>query len=358
MASERDRLYAEGFDNLGVMLQAAAQAEIDGPAAINPKLERGMFDGLAFQAAAGMTEFVPSEGGFVIPEQFAADLWMRAYDAGRLMSLCDRQPITRGNALKIPAVHEDSRANGSRFGGMSMTWLQEGEAATDVQGEMAVADIWRRARCLGLHMPRASCLPMRAALAAWFRRAFAMEAAFSIEDKVVSGDGTIGPLGVLNSKALITVDKASGQADATVVASNFENMMARLWGPSRPNSVWLTSNDVMAQAEGISRDNGDALVEYDGDGSPTILGRPVLQNEYTSTLGAAGDVMLIDPMQYLLAEIAPEFVSSIHVKFVTDEAAFRVRYRVDGQPAWDSALTPKNSTTTQSAFVALGARSA
>jgi hypothetical protein len=49
-------------------------------------------------------------------------------------------------------------------------------------------------------------------------------------------------------------------------------------------------------------------------------------------------------------------LSSIHVRFVNDESAFKLRYRVDGAPAWTTPITPNNSAVTQSAFVALGAR--
>jgi hypothetical protein len=50
--------------------------------------------------------------------------------------------------------------------------------------------------------------------------------------------------------------------------------------------------------------------------------------------------------------------SSIHVQFVTDQTVFRFVYRVDGQPKWDSALTPLNGTNTVSPFVALATRGA
>jgi len=60
--------------------------------------------------------------------------------------------------------------------------------------------------------------------------------------------------------------------------------------------------------------------------------------------------------QYLMWEKGGvETASSIHVAFTTDQTAFRFVYRCDGQAAYDSAITPYKGSTTQSAFVTLGA---
>jgi len=48
--------------------------------------------------------------------------------------------------------------------------------------------------------------------------------------------------------------------------------------------------------------------------------------------------------------------SSVHVKFIYDEMTFRTTYRVDGQPAWKSPITPFKSSNTLSPFVTLQAR--
>ena len=48
--------------------------------------------------------------------------------------------------------------------------------------------------------------------------------------------------------------------------------------------------------------------------------------------------------------------SSIHIAFTTDQTAFRFIYRVDGQPKWNSPLTPKNGGETVSPYVTLAAR--
>ena len=89
----------------------------------------------------------------------------------------------------------------------------------------------------------------------------------------------------------------------------------------------------------------------------TLLGRPIVPIEQCQTLGTVGDIILADLSQYVIADKGGlESASSIHVRFVYDESVFRFVYRVDGQPIWNSALTPFLSANTLSPFVALASR--
>ena len=51
-----------------------------------------------------------------------------------------------------------------------------------------------------------------------------------------------------------------------------------------------------------------------------------------------------------------ESAVSIHVKFVYDETAFRFVMRVDGQPIWNSDITPYKGAATVGPFIALETR--
>jgi HK97 family phage major capsid protein len=69
-----------------------------------------------------------------------------------------------------------------------------------------------------------------------------------------------------------------------------------------------------------------------------------------------GDLLLASPSQYaLITKGGVQAASSIHVRFVYDETAFRFVYRVDGQPVWASSVTANDGSSTISPFVALAA---
>lgn len=68
--------------------------------------------------------------------------------------------------------------------------------------------------------------------------------------------------------------------------------------------------------------------------------------ELLPALGNAGDLVLVDPSLYFLADRQQILLDvSPHFRFDTDETAFRCSARLDGQPVYDSALTPKNGET-------------
>jgi len=90
----------------------------------------------------------------------------------------------------------------------------------------------------------------------------------------------------------------------------------------------------------------------------TLLGRPIIEVEYASTLGTLGDVILASLSQYQgIQKGGVESASSIHFVFDHDETVFRFVYRFDGQPTWNSAVTPHSgSANTVSPFVVLAGR--
>jgi HK97 family phage major capsid protein len=141
-------------------------------------------------------------------------------------------------------------------------------------------------------------------------------------------------------------------------------MWARLYNRSRRNAVWYINQDLLPQLYQLSQavgTGGQVVFSPPGglSGSPyaTLMGRPIVEVEYTQTVGDQGDIILADMSQYQMIEKGGvQSASSIHVNFLYDETVYRFVYRVDGQPKWNSPLTPKNSALTQSPFIVLDAR--
>lgn len=334
----------EDFHSLGEFLVAVAGAAQNPHSAWDRRLE--------FAAAAtGLGEKVPAEGGFTVPHQFAADLWSATYNTGALMALCGRQPVTHADGISIPAFDERSRADGSRWGGVRVFWADEGIQGTPTKPTYRQINLIPN-KLLGISYATNELLGDAPALAAVLERGFRSEAAFVIEEGIVSGSGAGHPLGILNSGAAITVAAQGGQISGSVVGANITDMLKRLWVGSRKSAVWLVNGDVESQLPAM----GVPYVKYGDDGLARVLGKPVIPLEQCPALGSVGDIILCDPSQYLLAEQTPDFLSSIHVKFLSDEGVFRLRWRIDGQPAWLQPVTPLNSASTQSPFVTLAAR--
>lgn len=340
---------AEQFDTFVQFLAAVIGA--DGSERLDARLA----------AATGQNEAVGSAGGYLVPTEFAAQLWSKAYTQGRIMQRCDRQPITKGDRVTIPLIAERDRGDGeqptaSRFGGAQMYWLGEGDTDNDSAIDFETLTL-KLKKLLGLIYTTDELLQDLPALVAVLRRLFGLEASFAIESAIVSGDGVARPLGVLKSGCLITVGPEAGQASGSLQYQNLAKMVGRLWAPTSGSAMWLMNNEVFATLLQMRDGDGAPIVKADGDVF-RILTLPVEVCEYTSPIGQAGDIVLGDFSQYILAQKGEDadFLSSIHAKFANDETALKLRYRVDGAPGWAAPIKPKNSAVTVSPFVALGAR--
>lgn len=339
------QLLTESFDEFSAFLIAVACHDADGGDVRDARL-------VMEAVAVGQSEGFGNTGGFLLPEEFIERLWARVFATGSILARCDRLPSTRGKNITVPAIADGGIA---RFGGVRTFWTDE--AAPAAQTNMKLEQIKLSLRKLvSLIYTSDELLEDAPVLAATIERLFGLAATFKIEKEVINGTGAGLPLGVMNSPALITVDKDAGQAAGTVSVANLSNMVSRLWGPSHKRAIWLMSNDVLGSVMALEGEDGSTLIETGPDRERLLHQIPVELCEHTGVLGSAGDILLADFSQYLLAEREPNLLSSIHVRFITDESAFKFRYRVDGAPAWAEPITPENSTVTQSPFVTLGAR--
>lgn len=316
------------------------------------------------RAPIGAGETDPAGGGFAVPDALAEAVMARALETGAMLSRANWFHLRRAFAtgIRLPLPDETSRATGSRWGGVRSNWLGEGDTIT------ASAPKFRR---LQLDFKKLASL--------WYvsnelledsdlfgqvaEQAFSDELKFMAEDAMLHGTGAGQPLGIFNAPATIVVAKETGQAAATLLAQNVLNMWARLWNGSRRTSVWLVSQTIephLYRLGGIAGPGGTAMFHppagEDAAAFGLLMGRPVLSVEYCPVIGTPGDIVLADFSQFAMADRDAISAASMAVRFLTDEHAFRVTYRVDGAPMWSAPVTPFQGSTTTSPFVILAQR--
>lgn len=315
-------------------------------------------------AATGLNESVPSDGGFLVQPEFAQAIFERAYSTGEIMTRINKIPIGPGrNGLKTPGVDESSRADGSRWGGIRAYWEGEADQITGSKPKFSLIE-QNLKKLTALVYATDDLLEDATAMEAWLMQRVPLEINFKSEDAIINGTGAGQPLGVLKSGCLVSVAKEAGQAADTIVFENVSKMWSRCWAPSRKNAVWLINQDTETQLNGMSIavGTGGVPVYLPAGGlsaSPysSLFGRPVIPVEYCATVGDLGDIILADFSQYQAIDKGGiKTATSIHVRFDYNETAFRFVFRFDGQPAWKTALTPYKGSNTLSPFVSLAAR--
>lgn len=358
MSVGSNRAEKDNFLSLGEQLAAVyhANPKVDGYR--DPRLAMGPKN-----AATGLNETVPSDGGFLVQSDFSTTLLADVFETGLLASRCTEQPISPGaNGTTINGVDETSRAS-SRWGGIVSYWADEAAEKTASKPKFRQIEL-KLKKLIGLCYATDENLQDAAQLESIIRTGFASEFGFKLDDAIVRGNGAGQPLGILNAGSLVTVAKEAGQPADTIMAENIMNMRSRLFAASRANSVWLINQDIEPQLHSMSLAVGTGglpvFLPANGlNGSPydTLYGRPIIPIEQCSTLGDAGDIILADLSGYILATKGTmQSDMSIHVRFVYDESAFRFILRVDGEPQRSTPLTPYQGSATQSHFVTLAER--
>lgn len=345
------------FRSFGEQLIAIKNASIPGG-----KTDNRLFE--ITDAAAGMNETVPSEGGFMLQPDFTTELLQKSNETAVLAPLCYHVPVS-GNGLRAPVIDETSRATGSRLGGVQAYWVAEATEVTAKKPKLAMLELSLK-KLMGTSYASDELLEDAAALEAIISRGFSEEIGFLVDAAIVSGTGAGQPLGILNANCLVTVNKETGQLAATILAENVINMYSRMHRTGKTKAVWLVNSECWPQLFQLSMTFGASsypLFMPPGglSQSPygTLFGRPVIEIEQCEALGTLGDILFADFNQYILIDKSSGInaQTSIHVKFLTDETAFRFVYRIDGQPVWKSALTKYKGSATVSPFIALQTRS-
>jgi HK97 family phage major capsid protein len=306
------------------------------------------------------SSLIGAGGGDLIPEVLRA----------QMLKISLEKSIVRSRALVIPMdsltvpfpVVVDSSHVSTVFGGISGQWVPESGALPE--SDAAFGRILLHARKLAATavVPNELLQDSGVSLEAYINTAYPAAIAYFEDIAFLTGDGAGQPLGVLNSDALVVVDKEAGQVAGTILWENITKIFSRMLPTSYDNAVWVASIScwpelaTMALSVGTG---GSAIFLQNGAGSmpPTILGRPLIFTEKLPSVGTTGDIILADFSQYLVGDrMAMSMVASPHVKFQNDQTVFRAIQRVDGRPWLLSPQTPHGGGPTLSPFVTIATR--
>lgn len=314
-------------------------------------------------AALGANEGTGADGGFLIQTDFAGQILESAVRQSALLNRLDRYTCSSAaNAMRWLSVDETDVSK-SVFGGVQMYWASE--AGTVAASKPSFREMkMDLEKMMGFAYATDEMLTDAAFMTGFFGNAFTLAADRLLTEGVITGDGVGKPLGLLHSKALVTVDKETSQGAGTFTGANAIKMQARAMPRNRDRLVWLMHPDVEEQLPYLAIQSGEAakflwnpeggLGNFD---TQRVLNKPVLFEDSCSALGSKGDILLVDPYQYiLLTKGTAKQDWSIHVEFLTDQSCFRMVFRCNGAPKVSKPLTIKNSAKTRSPFVALADR--
>jgi HK97 family phage major capsid protein len=313
-----------------------------------------------------MSERVPSEGGFLVPETLRSQVLSLSLEEAVVRSRARTIPM---DSLRVPyPTIDDPSHTSSVYGGVIGYWTEE--AAALAASQPAFGRIVLEAKKLTgyTEIPNELLQDSIAALDQFFDEMFPSALAWFGDVAFIGGDGVGQPLGILNSGATCAV-RVPCHTLNTVTLTDIINMYVRMLPQSLNKAVWICSPDVIAQLLQLSLTVGSTPIapplwlnsmSIAGEPVYTLLGRPLIVSEKVPTCLSVnttqpGALTFVDFGYYLIGDRQMmQVATSDEYKFANDLTAFRVIERLDGRPWLRSALTPANgSTNTLSPIVKL-----
>ncbi len=297
-------------------------------------------------------------GGYTVPEVFLPDILTLVAEMSVVEKRATRIPMG-SQTVKIPAldVTQTPTAGDTAFlGGVFARWTEEGGAITETNPKFKQVEL--KAHEISGYTQASNTLLMDNAvgLETLLKTLFARALSHHKDYAFLQGNGVGKPLGILNSNALIGVDRSAGSAFGVEdVAQMFSKLLP---GWTTQSTVWVIHPTVVAKLltmVGTSLGGDLIFIERIQDKPRmVILGIPVEVSEKVPALNKKGDVMLLDCQHYLVGSTQKiEIAFSEHVAFLTNEGTWRFVERCDGQPWINQPVKLSDGNSTLSPFIAL-----
>lgn len=291
---------------------------------------------------------VGTEGGFVIPPRFDPTIRMLDIDGAIFRPRATVIPAGSppDQTLSFPALDQTD----DLYAGVDVEWISEGEEKPETSTSFKEVSLTPHEVAASMFVTD-KLLRNTGAIGPIVVRLMREAIKFKEEKAFLNGTGVGQPAGILGSDALIKVTRdTANQIKYTDVVSMYAK------AKSLGNGVFITSRTCLPQLMKMKDDAGSLIWQPNAvSGSPgTLLGIPVVLNDFHPTLGSTGDLMLVDLTYYLIKDGSGMSVGfSEHVRFRKNQTCIKIYFNVDGKSWLNSPITQRDGSTQISPFVAL-----
>lgn len=320
---------------------------------------------------ASMSERIPSEGGFLVPEVLRSEILMFALEQSVVRP---RARVVPMDSLRTPLPSIDDESHASNvYGGVAAYWTAEGATLSATAPKWGRVELEARKLTAYTTIPNELLQDSITPLDTWFNMFFPRAMAWFEDMAFISGGGVGEPQGYINSPAAISLTPTGGAN--TLQFADVAKMYTRMWPQSLNNAVWLCSPDTLqlliqiavAPTYGSSNTQGvpvappgwlsmtEQAIGYPGGGNGDgvtykLMGRPLVVSEKIPSSASgnttqAGALSFVDFDYYLLGDRqSMQIATSDEYLFTSDLVAYRVIERLDGRVWPQSAITPANGS--------------
>jgi len=319
-----------------------------------------------FKVYNAMSERVPAEGGFLLPEVLRSQMLQFALENSVIRQ---RAHVVTMDSLRVPfPMIDDTSHASSVYGGVQGFWAEEGAALTASAPSFGRQVLQAEKLTLYTTIPNELLADAGPTLQDWLNTSWPRALSWFEDLAFITGSGVGEPQGFLNAPAAI---KVSTTTDNVITWTDLIKAYIRFLPQSltSPGTVWLCSPDTREQLLLLAMTPQSVtsspqpvappawLTGFQAiDGLPsTLFGHPLLISEKmpSSLSGStAGALSLVDLQFYLIGDRQSVHIAvSDEYLFANDMQAWRMLERVAGRIWIQSAITPYNGGSSLSPVV-------
>jgi len=347
-----------GFKSLGEFLVKVRKAYL-GEGTPDSRLVLG-------KTAGHMEEATDSQGGALVPEQWAKEIYHAAIENSIVRSRVAKGAIfkPKGDSITVRRLIDADRSS-NIFGGITFKWTEERGNKFDAISKPAVGAVE-----LNVHKLVGSCFVSNelendhGKYGDFMKLAFGQAIRFIEDDAFINGTGGGMPLGILQAGCRTQVTRnAVGYVNWADISNMAKQLLPRSW----ESAVWLLNPDVISELFEATSPAANQATALDLS-NRTLWGIPFIPTEKCQAMGTEGDIILadFDHGHYLIADKEMRISASRHVNyehtllqttetygFITDETFWKIVLRTDGQPLLSADIAPKRGANDLGMFIVL-----
>lgn len=295
-----------------------------------------------------------THGGYLVPEEYSAQLLQIAQENDPLLSLVTRVPV-RSDHGSFPALDQFAAptagaGNTALAGQVSAALTKPGGTLTETNARFKAITYTINKVGGYTEVENELIEDSPIAVETLLRALFAVAVGAKMSHYILRGSGAGEPLGILNANAAIGI---APDTNNTFALDDASEMMSR-WkavGPNMGARRWLWHPGIWPDVVKFETTGGGAVFQANlSAGSPgNLFGIPYLVNEHLPQDDNSGCVVLADLSAYVLfVRNELSIAYSEHAAFTSDKGTWKFTQRCDGRPWVSNTITladPQGSFT-------------
>ena len=279
-----------------------------------------------------MQEGLGAAGGFLVETAYLAELFYKQWEASIVRSRARVLPMGVPS-LSLPTLDQTitpADQKSAYFGGVYYEWTEEGGTKPELELLFKLCTL--TVHELSGYLPVTNTLIEDSAISIDGLLGLILPASMKDAEDwwFLNGNGAGQPQGVISAPCTIQVARTA----ANLIGWPDVKSMVHAFEPNT-RGVWVIHICAMEQIMGLVDTLGNAIwIPNAREGIPqTLFGYPILWTEKVPALGTKGDIGLYDFGYYLIGDRrGPTLDASTEYLFRSNETAYRISERVDGQP--------------------------